>query len=152
MPLKWCHRPLRLIGSSIYCTFLHVKLNRLEKCFKIIFIASDRSFVRLLLRKSINEPFYHLSFEQKNFSQKRTLPNLTKMSLKITFLAKCPFCYRLGCRNTSLRELRMCHQNYIFVINPHFIPDAFYWGHQCSWTLTRACRSPTCSLLTILSV
>ena len=26
----------------------------------------------------------------------------------------------------------------LFYIKPHYHPNGFYWGHQCSWTLTPA--------------
>ena len=33
--------------------------------------------------------------------------------------------------------------------NPHSDTSDFFWGQHCSWTLTTASRSPTCSLSTI---
>ena len=42
------------------------------------------------------------------------------------------------CHNYSL-ALNLYNANFgVFFIKPHSNPNGFYWGHQCSWTLTPA--------------
>ena len=55
-------------------------------------------------------------------------------------LAKDDF-YPNMCTRSNPKTLIAFHQ-------PHFLPNGFYWGHQCSWALPPKYKSPTCSLTT----